>query len=107
MKTRDDSSALARFATAELKRVADPRKAPAMAAYMKTSQPFFGVPTPLRTPIERAIRAKFEPGSRAVYERGVLALWTLPHREERYLAIATHANGPTSSSRNHSSSTSG
>jgi 3-methyladenine DNA glycosylase AlkD len=88
MKKTDDSAALARFATAELKRVADATKAPAMAAYMKTTQPFFGVPTPLRAPIERAMRVKFEPGDRKDYERNVLALWTLPHREEQYLAIA-------------------
>jgi 3-methyladenine DNA glycosylase AlkD len=88
MKTRDDSAELVRFATAELKRLAEPGKAPAMGAYMKTSQPFFGVPTPLRAPIERAIRKQFEPATRAHYERGVLALWTLPHREEQYLAIA-------------------
>ncbi len=59
-----------------------------MAAYMKTTQPFFGVPTPMRAPIIKEMRTRFMPADRRSYERNVLALWTLPRREEQYIAIA-------------------
>lgn len=88
VKSTDQSAALARFVTAELKRLADPEKAVQMAAYMKTSQTFYGVPTPLRAPIIKEIRTRFAPTDRKSYESGVLALWKLPHREEQYIAIA-------------------
>lgn len=91
---KNDCAALARFARAELKRLADVSKAPAMAAYKKTTQPFFGVPTPLRAPIERAMRAIFEPGDRKASERNLLVLSTLPHRDEQYLAIASARQWP-------------
>ncbi|HEY6418912.1 MAG TPA: DNA alkylation repair protein [Candidatus Binataceae bacterium] len=82
------SSALVRFVTTQLKSAADPAKAPAMAAYMKTKQPFYGVPTPERAEIMRKTRDRFAPPDQLAYEQGVMALWRLPHREERYAAIA-------------------
>jgi 3-methyladenine DNA glycosylase AlkD len=84
----NQSNELARYVTAELRRLADPAKAPAMAAYMKTAQPFYGVPTPIRTIILREVRDRFVPLDQKSYERNVLALWKLPYREERYCAIA-------------------
>ncbi|MGA6974871.1 MAG: DNA alkylation repair protein [Candidatus Binatus sp.] len=78
---------LARHVTAELKRLADPAKAPAMAAYMKTAQPFFGVPTPTRIAMLKAMDDRFAPRDQKSYARSVLALWKLPHREEQYCAI--------------------
>jgi 3-methyladenine DNA glycosylase AlkD len=84
----NQSNELARYVTAELRRLADPAKAPAMAAYMKTAQPFYGVPTPIRTLILREVRDRFVPLDQKSYERNVLALWKLPYREERYCAIA-------------------
>jgi 3-methyladenine DNA glycosylase AlkD len=81
------SNELARYVTAELKRLADPAKAPVMAAYMKTAQPFFGVPTPIRTAMLKQMGDRFAPVDQKSYARGVMALWTLPHREERYCAI--------------------
>ena len=58
-----------------------------MAAYMKTSMPFYGVPTPTREQIHRELKARFAIANRKDYERAVLGLWTLPHREEKYFAI--------------------
>lgn len=82
------SDELARYVTTELKRLADPAKAPAMAAYMKTSQPFFGVPTPLRTAMLKQMGDRFAPPDQKSYVRSVIALWELPHREEQYCAIS-------------------
>ena len=76
------------FVQTSLKRLADPAKAIAMAAYMKTTQPFYGVQTPDRQPIVKELKARFAPSQHRDYQRGVLSLWKLPHREERYLAIA-------------------
>jgi 3-methyladenine DNA glycosylase AlkD len=78
---------LARHVTAELKRLADPAKAPAMAAYMKTTQPFFGVATPIRVAMLKRMGDRFAPRDQKSYVRSVMALWKLPHREERYCAI--------------------
>lgn len=58
-----------------------------MAAYMKTRQPFYGVQKPQRTLVARELRRRFPPGDQAGYGRNVLALWSLPHREEQYLAL--------------------
>jgi 3-methyladenine DNA glycosylase AlkD len=84
---RSQSDELARYVTAELKRLADPAKAPAMAAYMKTTQPFFGVPTPIRTAMLKQMGDRFAPVDQKSYVRSVIALWQLPQREERYCAI--------------------
>jgi DNA alkylation repair enzyme len=88
---------LARYVTAQLKHLADPEKAPAMAAYMKTAQPFFGVSTPLRTAMLKKMGERFTPADQKSYARGVMALWKLPHREEQYCAIsfASRARGQT------------
>jgi len=83
----DHSNDLARYVTAELKRLANPAKAPAMAAYMKTMQSFFGVPTPMRTAMLKQMGERFAPTDQKSYARSVTALWKLPHREERYCAI--------------------
>ena len=85
---RPQSDQLVRYVTAELRALADSAKAPAMAAYMKTAQPFYGIPTPSRAIIVRETRDRFAPADQKSYERNVLALWKLPHREEQYCAIA-------------------
>lgn len=83
----DASKELARFVSAGLGKLADSAKAPAMAAYMRTDQPFYGVPKPAREPLFREMCALFAPGDQRAYERGVLALWKLTRREEQYAAI--------------------
>src|SRR5258708_36180750 len=82
------SHGLAHYITAQLKRLADPAKAPAMAAYMKTAQPFFGVPTPMRAAMLKEMGERFAPPDQKSYARSVMALWQLPHREEQYCAIS-------------------
>jgi 3-methyladenine DNA glycosylase AlkD len=84
----NQSDELARHVTTQLKRLADPAKAPAMAAYMKTSQPFFGVPTPMRTAMLKQVCDQFAPPDQKSYAQSVMALWKLPHREEQYCAIS-------------------
>ena len=79
---------LARYVSAQLRRLADPAKAPAMAAYMKTAQPFFGVPTPIRAAMLKQMGERFAPPDQQSYACSVTALWKLPHREEQYCAIA-------------------
>jgi 3-methyladenine DNA glycosylase AlkD len=84
LKTRE----LVRFVTAELGRVADPEKAAPMAAYLKTEMPFYGVPKPQRVLICREVKLRFAPRTQKEYAAAVLALWKLPHREEKYVALA-------------------
>lgn len=79
--------ALCAFVHKELQDLADPAKAPLMAAYMKTDMPFYGVQKPCRVAMHRAMRKQFRPHSQQAYRDGVLALWHLPHREEKYAAI--------------------
>lgn len=67
---------------------ADPDKAGPMAAYMKTDMPFYGVQKKGRIPVVKEVTASCPPTSRSEYHEIVLALWGLPHREEKYVAIA-------------------
>lgn len=65
---------------------ANPEKAVGKHGYMKTDMAFYGVQKPGRTPIVRHLVESFAPSSRVDYENLVLALWRLPHREEKYIA---------------------
>ena len=86
MTTGDREGAVAYVAEA-LSRAANPEKAAGMQAYMKTDMPFYGVQKPARTPILRQLVHDFPPADRDGYQALVLALWNLPHREEKYLAL--------------------
>lgn len=72
----------------ELKRQADPAKAPAMQAYMKSSMPYYGVQTqPLRETRRRVFAAHPLPDFET-WRDTALALWRdARFREERYCAI--------------------
>jgi len=85
--TQVDTKALIEVVRSELIAAADPAKAGPMAAYMKTDMPFYGVQKAGRTPIMRRLKREFSPQDRDEYEEAVHALWQLPHREEKYLAI--------------------
>src|SRR5579872_5304341 len=87
VKAADQTHELVAFVQSELANRADPRKAAGMAAYMKTSMPFYGVPKPAREEVSREAKQRFAVFNRRDYERAVLALWKLPHREEKYFAI--------------------
>lgn len=82
-----DKTSLASYVSGELKRLGDPDKAVQMAAYMKTSMPFYGVQKPERIPIIRHIKRTFKPIGLKQYKENVLCLWRMPHREEKYIAI--------------------
>lgn len=75
------------YVQSQLKAHADGRRAMEMAAYMKSQTPFYGVPKPERLPIIKAMKKNFAPVDFETYGANVLALWQLPHREEKYLAI--------------------
>jgi len=67
---------------------ADPAKAPAMQAYMKSSMPYRGVQLPLLRRLLNPIVAAHPLGSFAAWHDTVLALWReAAFREERYAAI--------------------
>ena len=79
---------LAATATQALRAVASPEDAPAMARYMKTEMPFLGVKSPARKVVRRDLTARFPVSDHATYHHTTSSLWALPHREEKYLAIA-------------------
>jgi 3-methyladenine DNA glycosylase AlkD len=82
------TSELAEFVSQSLAARADARNAAPMQAYMKTTMPFYGVKKPDRAPIEREMAKRYVPTTQKEYEAGVLALWGLAHREEKYCALA-------------------
>lgn len=67
--------------------VADADRAVGMAAYLKTDMPFYGVGRKEQKEILKELVAGFPIPDPDEYEAVVLALWRLPHREEKYLAI--------------------
>lgn len=75
------------FVAAELAKAGNAEDARAMAAYMKTDMPFFGVKRPQRDPIFKEMMSRFPVTSRPEYESAVRQLWEQPHREEKYFAI--------------------
>lgn len=54
---------------------------------MKTTMPFYGVSSPARRLVARRLRDECPPGSAGEYRAQVEELWSLAHREEKYLAI--------------------
>ncbi len=75
------------FVREQLESHADSAKAVEMAAYMKTTMPFYGVQKPQRVPILRSLKKEFRPSDLSEYQDSVLALWKQKHREEKYCAI--------------------
>jgi 3-methyladenine DNA glycosylase AlkD len=87
------NSSLLLLARRELQRVADPRKAPFMQAYMKSVMPYHGVTAPLLRASSTKIFSQVELSSRADWRAKVLELWRQArYREERYLAIMLTGN---------------
>ena len=85
---------LVEFVKRELTMRANPSAAGPMARYMKTDMPFYGIKCPQREPVIREMVRRFPPGDESDVERAVLALWALPHREEKYAALAYAASAP-------------
>ncbi len=88
----DKAKHVCEYVSGALAESADPEKADGMQAYMKTDMPFYGVQKAGRVPIVRYVMREFPPSDRAEYESIVLALWMLPHREEKYIAQAYARN---------------
>jgi 3-methyladenine DNA glycosylase AlkD len=71
-----------------LKAVADPGRAPAMQAYMKSAMPFHGVSAPDLRRVCRQVFAGCTFASAGAWRRAVLGLWRgARFREERHAAI--------------------
>ncbi len=72
----------------ELRGQADPGKAPAMQAYMKSRMPYYGIQTQRLREIERGIFSRFPLADFESWRATVLGLWRgARYREERYAAI--------------------
>jgi len=68
---------------------ADPSKAPAMQAYMKSAMPYYGVPSPGQAEIWRELFPRFPAATLQQWRNAALALWRgARFREERYAALA-------------------
>ncbi|MDP9861126.1 MULTISPECIES: DNA alkylation repair protein [Streptosporangium] len=75
--------------------VADPAKAPAMRAYMKSEIPFLGVQAGPRRTALRRVFAEHPIESAPEWRRTVLSLWRdAEYREERYAAIELTGHRP-------------
>lgn len=72
---------------ARLRALADAERAAAMATYLKTDMPIWGVPAPQRRAICRELLDAHPLDSPEAYEATVRELWALTYREEKYLAI--------------------
>jgi 3-methyladenine DNA glycosylase AlkD len=74
---------------AALRAIADPERAPAMQAYMKSAMPYLGVAA---TPLQRVCKVLFADlhwPDTAAWQADVLTLWrNADYREQRYAAIA-------------------
>ena len=68
---------------------ADPAKAPAMQAYMKSVMPYLGVTNPERARVLRPVFAAHHLDTFEAWRDTMLALWReATHREERYAALS-------------------
>jgi 3-methyladenine DNA glycosylase AlkD len=80
---------------AALAAAADPAKAPAMQAYMKSAMPYLGVPKPRRELALRPVLAVHRLATEPDWRAAVLRLWReAQFREERYAAIALTGERP-------------
>jgi 3-methyladenine DNA glycosylase AlkD len=69
--------------------LADPTKAPAMQAYMKSAMPYYGVPAPVTKRVFVRVLHDHPLPDRESWLTTVRALWhQAAHREERYAALA-------------------
>lgn len=67
---------------------ADAENALAMQRYMKTDMPFRGVMSKGQVEVFKALKGSFAPSTIEEYEALVLHLWSLPHREEKYIGLS-------------------
>jgi 3-methyladenine DNA glycosylase AlkD len=68
--------------------VAEPARAPAMQAYMKSTMPYLGVPAPKLKTVCRELFASYPFADAGAWRDDVIGVWrAAEHREERYAAI--------------------
>jgi 3-methyladenine DNA glycosylase AlkD len=88
VKTTAQTSNLLHALRAVFQEAADPAKAPAMQAYMKSTMPYHGVPAPVMGRLCKSAFAELQFDTVAQWQAQVLALWRGAHfREERYAAL--------------------
>src|SRR4051812_24095323 len=86
---RNPPSALQRAIRNALRARAEPNRAPAMQAYMKSEMPYLGVTAPRVKAACREVYAGYTFEDSELWRADVLSLWRgARHREERYAAIA-------------------
>lgn len=66
---------------------ADAQAARAMAAYMKTTMPFYGIRSGDRRLMIKELLERYPIQNQTTYANVVAGLWAQPHREEKYAAI--------------------
>ena len=73
----------------EFRKASNPEIVKAKQSYMKTTMPFYGIPSPERRAIQNNVLMEMDLtiDSPTSYETCIRALWALPHREEKYFAI--------------------
>ncbi len=66
---------------------ADPERARAQQAYLKTTLPMMGLTRPTQGSVFRAFLKEHPPADRAAWEAGARALWAGPERDLKYAAV--------------------
>lgn len=81
-------SALTRSLRREMSRLADPERAKAMRAYMRSTMPCYGLSLPQVRAVCKSVLSELDLGSCAAWKKAVLELWRgARRREERYAAL--------------------
>lgn len=92
---RHADSELIEAVRAALATSADPARAPAMQAYMKSAMPFLGVASPVLKREMSALAKRYPPADAEVWHDTILALFReATHREEWYAALNLAARTP-------------
>lgn len=78
---------IARTLRARFAPLANAANAKAMAAYMKTDMPFFGIKTPQRRAIIKQALKEHSIKTHSEYVAAIEALWCEPEREMKYAAV--------------------
>jgi 3-methyladenine DNA glycosylase AlkD len=81
------SSKLVLFVQKALHVRGDPAAAPKMAKYVKTTMPFYGVSAPKRHEVLKELKSSYKPTSTEELCDMTDQIWSLSHREEKYLAV--------------------
>lgn len=78
---------ISEFIKNQLNLLKNKQNAEAMARYMKTDMPFYGVKAAERRQVAQEAIKKFPISNQAEYNNVITHLWSQPTREEKYIAI--------------------